>query len=213
MAVAASTSLPAICPSSSVPTARIRSHGKGGCGAIEKLLLSITPLPPITTVLNPPAVLSLPPLTVAYWPLAVLSPPPLTLGKKPLAVLVNPPLTLAATPLALFSNPPLTLAVFTPPLLTLAKFRTPPLTLANRPLAALLNPALTLAPKLLIVFLSPATKPPKAARVNLLPPPITKLCDPPRSPELSGKGPPEVCMIVGRPKVESPVKGKFGSSS
>src|SRR6516225_8267254 len=178
MAVAASTSLPAICPSSSVPTARIRSHGKGGCGAIEKLLLSITPLPPITTVLNPPAVLSLPPLTVAYWPLAVLSPPPLTLGKKPLA-----------------------------------KFRTPPLTLANRPLAALLNPALTLAPKLLIVFLSPATKPPKAARVNLLPPPITKLCDPPRSPELSGKGPPEVCMIVGRPKVESPVKGKFGSSS
>ena len=84
-------------------------------------------------------------------------------------------------PLAVFPWPPLTLAQS-----LLAALLSPPLTLAKPPLAVLSLPPLTLAPKAAIVFTSPATRPPEAAWVNLLPRPITKLCDPPRSPKRSG---------------------------
>jgi hypothetical protein len=49
---------------------------------MESSLLSVTPLPPITTVLNPPAVLLLPALTLDDSPLAVLDSPLLTLRER-----------------------------------------------------------------------------------------------------------------------------------
>ena len=48
--------------------AQILSHGKGGFGAIELSLLSVTFWPPITTVFLPAAVLPDPPLTLAPRP-------------------------------------------------------------------------------------------------------------------------------------------------
>jgi hypothetical protein len=60
-------------PSSPPQPAQIRSHGKGGCGAIELVLLSVTLEPPITTELFPLAVLAKPPVTLAARLLAVLS--------------------------------------------------------------------------------------------------------------------------------------------
>ena len=57
----------------------------------------------------------------------------------------------------------------------------PPLTLASKLPAVLAAPPLTLVPAPTMVLASPATKPPKALG-NLFQRPMTRLCDPPRSP-------------------------------